>query len=394
MKRLSIISVIVLWLLQTSAAAQYAWRYVTREQAIEKVRQIVGDPAAAVDVLVLQPPDTLPGVAWHVLRCGQQEFRICAHSLHNWSVHIERTEAPYSESPAVTREQAIQIAEQFKNAHFPYPELLTDVRVNPIIANDVAVSYRIRFIQRHPNGVFGPSSCLVIVNTITGEVDLGVVRYYPVLTSLTPVLTPEQAFAAAAQQLSLSTPEAVRLAGLSVTKPDPFGAQTLVYELLIWGQEPDGNYNTFACSVDAFTGALLWHDIVMGEKGRGRAIRARSPAIGRPLWVHWKEAEVEAQVPPMKVGERVYVWSRWLGSGLLGGAFRVHYDRGFLVLEGSGRVWRTRVGSRAVVSGDRQVVLSAPVLRLGNRVYLPAEALERLTGLKVEVDGQVLKMGR
>ncbi len=394
--------ILLMALLPKAGFAQYVWQYVTESQAIQKVRQIVGDPNAPVQVVHLEPPDSVPGEAFHVLRCQNKKFTICAHNVEHWSLKDERllpercgepvTDEMLARRATLTASEARQIAEQFKNANAPFPQLLNDVMVRTVTSNEWTVAYTFDFRQRHPSGVYLPYRVLADVDTIAREVVVGGSVYYPVLVPLTPALSPDDAFAAAAQQLSLTDVVAHEVRQLAVSKPDPFGAQTLYYELILSGTSPDGHFTKYACFVDAFNGALLYWDFVMGLSGKGRPIARRLPSVPQALRLEWKGKRVQLSAPPLRMGRAVVVWAGWLRSPVVAGGAKVGYEQGALVIEIGGKRWVGKVGERELRCGRERIALSAPIAKVGSRVYVPYEAISRLTGLKMRVQGDKLSV--
>ncbi|MEJ5253462.1 MAG: hypothetical protein HPY54_16510 [Chthonomonadetes bacterium] len=165
--------------------------------------------------------------------------------------------------------------------------------------------------------------------------------------------------------------------------------------------------------VDAHTGDVLDFDAHYGgsvggvAKGKGdRSVRRKGsssfgkqarPALRfRVMRASFGETPLQLMaLPPLQVGRRAYVWVGWLKLPLFAQSqVGLTYASGVVDIDYGGQRWRARVGSDVLLRNGLTHRLGAPVLNIRGRVYLPAEALHLVTGLKVEVDGQVLKMGR
>lgn len=400
MKNVSVYtSLLLCWLCWcVPVSAQYVWQYVTPEQAVQKVREIVGDNNAPVEVTFAVPPSMRPGIdVSHDLRYGEKTFSVCAYNINQWSWMWWYTDQEfYSDEPiseemllrrAIGEEQAIAIARSYMQAHYPAPELLNHVKVKkPIWFGRAPVKYLVEFSQRFPNGVYGPNFFTVLVDVVYGRITSVYCSYYPVLVSTTPVLTPEQAFAAAAQQLQLPNPEAGSLLALAVLRPDPFGWQTLAYGLTVYGSAEGRGQFGYGCLVDAFTGALLWWDELMGgSPAKVRPVRARVDVVGKPLRVEWDGQPVHLNRPAMDFGGQAYLWVGYLvDRGKLGG-LRWQAE-GRLSLISSSGVLVLHKGSRGYQVNGRRLVASAPVRIVSGRLYVPLDVVKQVLGTEARYD--------
>lgn len=380
----------------TIASAQYVWQYVTPEQAVQKVREILGEGNnAPVEVKHIAPPSARPGIdVEHMLECNQRRFLICAYNINHWSWLWNYSSQEFYDEPlseemllrrAIGEERALAIARSYMQAHYPFPELLNHVEVRKSAwFGNAPAKYIVYFWQRFPNSVYGPSRCIVDVDVVYGRVTHVISIYYPVLVSINPALTADQAFAAAAQQLQLSNPEAGSLYGIRVTPPDPFGWETLAYELTIYGSDEERGRLGYACLVDGFTGALLWWDILMGSSsGKTRPIRAQTAIPGKSLQVEWNGQKLPLNRPAIDIGGQAYLWAGYLADRGKPGSLR--WDQsGRLFITGRGVMLQK--GSSEYQMRGKTFRTSAPIRVIGGRLYVPQDIVEQILGARVHYD--------
>lgn len=383
----------------TVASAQYVWQYVTPEQAVQKVREILGEGNdTPVEIKHIAPPSARPGIdVLHILECNQRRFLICAFNINHWSwLWGFSSQEFYYDEPlseemllrrAIGEEQALAIARSYMQAHYPFPELLNHVEVRKSAwFGRAPVEYNVYFWQRFPNGVYGPNRCTVSVDVVYGRItDAGCV-YYPVLVSINPALTAEQAFAAAAQQLQLPNPEAGSLFGIRVTPPDPFGYETLAYELTVYGSDEGRGRLEYVCLVDGFTGALLWWDILMGiSSAKKRPVRAQTVVPGKSLQVEWDGEKVHLNRPAIDIGGRAHLWAGYLADRGKPGSLR--WERsGRLFITGRGGVVILQKGSNEYQMNGKTFRMSTPACVVGGRLYVPVDVVKQVLGAQVRYD--------
>ncbi len=382
----------------TVASAQYVWQYVTREQAVQKVRDILGEGSnTPIEVKYIAPPSARPGIdVHHVLECNRRQFHICAYSINDWAWFWLYTDKEFYDEPlseemllrrAIGEEQAVAIARSYMQAHYPFPELLNHVEVRKFGGIGRApTEYTVYFWQRFPNGVYGPSFCRVDVDVVYGRITDAHCRHYPVMVGINPALNAEQAFAAAAQQLQLSSPEAGSLYGIRVTPPDPFGWETLAYELTVYGWEEGHGRVGYACLVDGFTGALLWSDMLMGvPSGKTRPVRAQAVVPGRSLQVEWDGQRIHLNRPAIDIGGQAYLWAGYLADRGKRGSLRWEQS-GKALLAGRGGTAVLQKGSREYQVNGKVLQASAPACVVGGRLYVPLDVVERVLRAQVRYE--------
>ena len=382
----------------TVASAQYVWQYVTPEQAVQKVREILGEGSnAPIEVKYIAPPSARPGIdVRHMLECNRRRFHICAHNINHWSWHWSYSSQEFYDEPlseemllrrAIGEERALAIARSYMQAHYPFPELLNHVEVRKLAwFGNAPELYGVRFWQRFSNGVYGPSRCEVDVDVVYGRITDAACIYYPVLVSINPALNAEQAFAAAAQQLQLSNPEAGSLYGIRVTPPDPFGWETLAYELTIYGSDEEHGRRGYVCLVDGFTGALLWSDILMGgSSGKTRPIRAQTVIPVKSLQVEWNGQKLPLNRPAIEIGGQVYLWAGYLADRGKPGSLRWEQS-GRLVISGRGGLAILQKGSSEYQIKGKTLRASEPVRVIGGRLYVPLDIVQQVLGAQVCYD--------
>lgn len=397
MKRATfVVALCVLCWWGTVASAQYVWQYVTPEQAVQKVREILGEGSnAPIEIKHMAPPSARPGIdVLHMLECNQRRFLICAFNINHWSWTWNYSSQEFYDEPlseqmllrrAIGEEQALTIARSYMQTHHPCPELLNHVEVRKSgWFGNAPEKYTVHFWQRFSNRVYGPSRCTVDVDVVYGRITGASCIHYPVLVSVNPALDSEQAFAAAAQQLQLPNPEAGSLFGLRITPPDPFGWETLAYELTIYGLDEEHERLGYACLVDAFTGALLWLDILMGSSsGKTRPIRAQTPMPGKSLQVEWDGQKLRLNRPAIDIGGQAYLWAGYLADR--GEPGRLRWDQsGRLFITGRG-VMLQKDSSEYQMRG-KTFRTSAPIRVLGGRLYVPLDIVEQILGARVHYD--------
>jgi hypothetical protein len=72
----------------------------------------------------------------------------------------------------------------------------------------------------------------------------------------------------------------------------------------------------------------------------------------------------------------------------------IAYASGAIQIDYNGQRWLARVGSNLLSRDGISRRLSAPVLNIRGRVYLPAEALEVIAGMKMRADDYTLYISR
>jgi len=400
MKRFVFVATLVTWHCWVpTASAQYVWQYVTREQAIQKVREIVGDDAAPVEVQYIAPPSLRLGVeALHRLRCNNREFSICAFNINHWRwtwyYFLDESfyDEPFSEEmlrrrATLSEQEAVAIASSYMQTHYPLPELLNHIEVRSGGGiGRIPAEYTVYFWQRLPNGVYGPSWCRVDVDRVYGRVTGAGCVYYPLLVSTIPVLTPEQAFAAAAQQLGLVNAEAGVVDRLFVMYPDPFGWQTLVYRLTVYGDRPGHVWLGYGCAVDAFTGTLLgWSTLQGSTQQKEKPIRNTAAPRERPVKVDWDGRPVHLNRPALDIGGDAYFWVGYLMAGGERGGLRWYRNGECIVVTRRGEVRLQARQSRYSIVGRQMQASKAPQLIRG-RLYVPIEMMRQVLGADIRYD--------
>jgi hypothetical protein len=81
---------------------------------------------------------------------------------------------------------------------------------------------------------------------------------------------------------------------------------------------------------------------------------------------------------------------RWINNP----AVSIAYASGAIQIDYNGQRWLVRVGSNLLSRNGISRRLSAPVLNIRGRVYLPAEALEVIAGMKMRADDYTLYISR
>ncbi len=329
-------------------------------------------------------------------------------------VDFEADMTPYPEDSSqwLPKEQRDSIVHQFITS-----------RVPGLLEGDHPYNVHGRVFYQFYNGLPYNLLAIVQVHPTLGVVTSGFWRNpgEPSGLNTTPSLSREQAMQLALSyvlQLEGTVSAEVESGPHLIVFADELGIVRLLWRVHVAYravQYPDALVTSLGkiIGVDAHTGDVLDFDAHYGgsvggvAKGKGdRSVRRKaSSSFGkqaRPaLWFRVMQASFEGTplqlmaLPPLRVGRRAYVWVGWLNLPLLAQSqVGLTYASGMVDIYYGGQRWRARVGSEVLLRDGLTHRLGAPVLNSRGRVYLPVEALRLVTGLKVEVDGQVLKMGR
>lgn len=301
-------------------------------------------------------------------------------------------------SRAMSAESARAIAESFMQTHYPEPQLLTCTSVVPSRANpaenaplnelylDFMSAYEVSFRQMLPNGVEGPNTCIIGVDSVFGRIVFYHQRHYPIVCSTTPALTPEDAMGVTMGLFPGKLPKAV--VRLRVTTPDELGLQRLLYHALVEDPPEVSMPAMYGAEIDAHDGSVYQTFEYMGRsEALGRTLPCAMERV-RPqkrLRMPTVRSNLALSMPPVLIHQAPYLYVGYLGRGNRMDAKRYH---------GGGRVTITsrvgtvcfRAGSRRYSINGRERTLSAPPVILAGRMFLPVEAFRDIVFRTVTYD--------
>jgi len=395
----------------TAYGQGYIWVNQTSADAISAVRAFEGNPV--LNVTITSMPDGTPAASYltrhddYTLAAGVYQYRVCKYTLDFFSRRDLTFDddstfygQPYDPNvltlQAMSQANAQTIAQAFLSSHYPAPQLLQLLTVSSTYGAkinyndaDFIQTYEFRFDQDCGNGVLGPSSCLVKVDTILGKVVGYYSRRFPVLVSTTPVLSGNQAMAAVFTNLQVVGGQPLRIDGLAVSLPDAFGVEQLTYSLLFAGGVSGSSVmSEYSASVNATTGDVLGYSIInsmtlpkpspqfdhftvpqIPPKKQSRVQRLGA------IKDHWK---TQLTYPPLLIGGQPYLYIGYLGYGSVQTSLRYHAFNRKVILTTPDRQVIFQVASRRYTLHGELRRMAAPPILVNNRCYVPLEVAEGL----------------
>ena len=291
----------------TSAYAQaYPWQALSQNDAVQMVRTFENDPNLVVTIAAtsINSNQSQNASETYTLTTTQNTYLVWSKTpdlffrSNNFFI-IDKTAfygQPYDisvlRSQVMTQQAAQDIATSFLQAHYSAPQLLSKIEISPHVADKVNVSdpdfidsYSFQFSQDCGNGITGPADCEIVVDSVKGQIVSYNSTFYPVLVSTIPTLTTDQAMAAAMNGLHVQNGQPGNIESISVTSPDDFGVEQLVYVLNFIGvgpipdatptnqaffAAPSGSFTysqydeNYVAIVDANTGVIQGWNITLG----------------------------------------------------------------------------------------------------------------------------------
>lgn len=403
------ILVVLFVVLCRAGSTQVVWQNRSVEDLAGMIRNFEGDPNLAVmeePIMYVERSVPPPWIDPELFVFdGMVQFRAGVHKYATsrlWQGYLARHDEqffgdrdafygePYAPagwaSRAMSAESARAIAESFMQTHYPDPQLLTCTAGGPIRADsannapiyelypDFMSSYIFAFRQMLPNGVEGPNTCMVTVDSVFGRIVAYHQRHYPIVVSTTPVLTPEDAMGLTLGQFPGKVAKAV--VRLRVTTPDELGLQRLLYHALVEDPPGTGMPAMYGAEIDAHDGSVYEKFEYMGSsiavgKGLPCAVdRVRPKKRIRPPTIR---SNVALSIPPVLIHRVPYLYVGYLAHGDPVRAKR--YQRGgrVSIMSPVGLVC-FEAGSRRYRINGRERTLSAPPVILERRMYVPVEA--------------------
>jgi hypothetical protein len=299
-------------------------------------------------------------------------------------------------------ENAQQIATSYAQARYPDSSAFNDVQSWDCdrTAWGFVPSYGFRFFYRGATGTYGVNMCFVQVDSVMGKVVRYRQVYFPTEVSMMPAVTAEQAGQLALSALMAPGATVIAVDGPAVLAPDALGVERLAWEAKLEGYESaTGEYRwgQYLADVDAHTGEVFYHCILMGERPYAHepsfAQRNIQPSDEAPaglrdrskgsLSVQVNGRRVSLAYAPFVRGGVPYLFVRYLGA-FGGRAFG--YERGSVYVRTGGGLARVRVGNSAVVIGGHNRRYDAALVNLCGRVYLPLSMFRDLSGADITYD--------
>ena len=422
-------------LLSASAASRtfaqsYTWQYRSPANAIESVRSFEGDPSRQVN-LTFSPSSDMSSFNpenGYSLNSGTFVYSIGAYT----NDFFFRSDPLFSQNPsafygqtydatvlapqAMSQSDALAIGQAFMQSHYPQPSLLTDLIVstesdqkfastnvvnpnpNPVFTK----AYIFYFYQNCGNGVQGPASCKVEVDTIKGEVISYASFHFPVLISTIPGLTGNTAMSSAMSSLITSYGQASTVDRLFVSKPDALGQERLLYTLEFSGvgptpENPSVYYSYpayYVANVDANSGAISAWDVLSGMHKAStavlhRPIRLRAKLMQKPLKFNWGDREMKLNYPPTASNREAYIYSGYLCSSspvakiteTEAGIFHLDRPKSDVLFQLNKCSYK--------INGQNKMMSTKPIL-VNGRCYVPLDVMNAVLPGKFTYDAKTL----
>lgn len=247
--------ILVLSLLSTAVHAQlYQWKPISVEEAKQIVRQIEGDPNAAVKLVRAPKLDSAEPhrfcelMSRYELVSGHNRYRIGAFDQtvsfedESFTRPSEGAARRHTGAAIISESQARAIAVGFLLKHYPSPSLVYGKRNLPRVrtpqpnsSQDTNYCY---FRQQTGKGVTGPSRCSISVDPASGRVVSYDACSWPLLVPLSPTLSAREAAASAVTALGMKDAHLLPTGRLSVGPLDSMGMERLCYRLEVYARPP------------------------------------------------------------------------------------------------------------------------------------------------------------
>jgi len=413
-------------------AQSYIWQTLSPNDAIQAVQVFEGDSSLGVTVMppsyqgfsslvsITQTPvpNSIPSTdIGYDLNAGRYDYRICAFSrdiffkddhwfIYNKPLFYGQPYDPNVLAPlAMSQSAAKTIAQAYMTAHYPHPELLTQMSVRPKFAGvkfkstdaDFIEAYRFAFYQQSSNGVEGPGNCVIDVDTVKGQVVHCYACSFPLLINPVPSLTSDQATASAMNILNVVQGVPAPSTGMDVGWPDALGNETVVYYVKFSGiplppgqTDPTGYYaQNYVATVDAFTGNVIYSSSLMsigdgvGKNPRSsfNALRARMKSVNRSspqeIKCLWDGKEVKLNHPAYMISGKPYLYAGALCYGLSDARLNAQGNHQYSVTSAKRRIDFTPDSDNYVFNGKHYRLIAKPVLLKG-QCYVPLEMVRQI----------------
>jgi hypothetical protein len=415
-------------------AQGYAWESLSSADAIQVVRNFEGNPNLVVTLkdiyqcAPLSPQDYVFTQLYH-MTTDRYDYSVSQYS-HN---RITRHDLLFDNKPAfygqayddvaltqrmMTQQSALSIAQAFMQAHCPAATFLQQVNTtttpnygmntqNTAVSTTFIESYLFVFnyiieplkglkVKGFPTTA--PVTCNVKVDTVNGDVIEYYQTWFPVLIPTTvPNLSAQQAMTIAMNSmLPLGTGVPGIYGPLYATFPDAMGAATLAQDVTFGSTA--STLGGYIATIDMYTGAVLYTDILQGEvkpnkaihlsmQDRHRAIEIKKQsAIGKLLAYKLNGHPTKLLYAPLLIANRPYLYAGYLAYGSPEAKLvRPSPDRVEII--GKERSVGFRLASRDyTLNGKQQRMAGVPVV-INGAWYVPLEAARAALGSALTYDG-------
>ena len=402
----------------------YQWQQVSPSDAIQMVRTFEAN--AALQVTISRVPDITSGDSPNIdvsylLNSGQNVYRISAYTKDSFIRYnpdrgdvLKLYGSPYNRNAlaarAITKEAAQSIAFTYLSSHYPAPQLMTRLRVEPhavdqnIASDPVFVdSYRFYYSQDCGSGIYGPSQCQIEVNTVTSQIVYYKSSIFPVLISAQPSLTASQAVAMTANTLQLANVQMEETPWSAVSQPDAFGNERLRYHL-VFSASPLSfmdDVEDIVATVDANDGTLIsWYSALNADRDgnasnylpiNGGYLKAdkrlKAPIRQNYLKFAWHSTSTQLNYMPLLINDNSYMYTGYLSSG----AERVDMiitDGKRIIINGRKRKIDFALNSQSyTIDGKAKQMSTKPIL-INDRCYVPLDVMQTVLGGKWSFDAK------
>ena len=378
----------------TKALAQSYWCPVSQADSIKLIRNLEGDQTLQpimetpnYDMAAITPQGGTMrqfscGIYKYSLECFSNDFvwRKDTRWMDNRKFYGMEDTASLAPS-AISQASAQQIAQEFMLHQFPDPQKLTLMRTIPSKNLEPFVtSYDFFFCQDVGNGVRGPASCEVEVDTVYGRVVWYVGKDRPILAPVVPSITADQAAAAA---LAAFAPngggELSAVLAVGLTAPDAFGNETIAYSIVL-------SHPSVKVSVDGFTGQILDHiDLLSLSKSDPNAVeRARKARLSPRVSLDTLLVATDGRKPdrynrpPVRLAGQAYLPADFLRCGDRAAKVTWASDhKNYTLVTPRHQLTFTMGEKTYTLDGRKQTLKHSPAVVL-DQPYVPLELAEKL----------------
>jgi hypothetical protein len=407
----------------------YQWTDMTTEEAIQAIKDFEGNQSLEVTVVSGpegdHPDDIWLGLYKYKLTTGGYEYELTDGQMSRNDVVWGNDEQFYDgeTDPEVLKTRMLSesetegIAIAFMNAHYPEPSALNPVPTmsSPGSDNGFCTDRSYFFAQQHPGDVRGPGGCQVGIDTVFGRVISFHSTHFPVLISIQPTLTPEQAAASAVGIMSMTDATLEGAGSLFIYWPDPWGQERLLYSLNISGIPPydasdwadlwvlptgvkpedmpeitigDTEGCTYIVQVDAHDGNVLDWGVLSGlSEGTGKPIKPTIAKHYPSLSMKLDGKPMRLTSPPVLIGKHPFIGARYLCHGDAKARLAGKDNNTFLLTREGKEFVFTLDSPEYTADGNKNKLPGRPQV-VNGRLFVPVEAMKGVLGWNVTYDSK------
>jgi len=240
-------------------SAGYSWRTMSASDIGTVVLAFEGPSHKPIDVATTpRPGPDMPYCQTFIhANTGRYDYYICEYASGLYSVqdtwfqsekarfYGSANDLKFQRQNVMTEAKAQDLCRKFAGKHFPGFAVLNKYKIHPCGGMDPSghplgfpEAFECTFYQDCGGGVLGPSSCVVVIDSINGQVVSYLSSLFPVLVSRYPRLSGDQALASAIRLMLKGPGEAGAVVGIGITKPDNAGQERLIYSVSFSGIGP------------------------------------------------------------------------------------------------------------------------------------------------------------